>query len=118
MNDYKAATRAHAEEASNAARQALAELVAKRIKTASIGALARFEEFVGRDLWGHSLPAGELSEAQTAWRAVWEKCRAEVLTHLNNQVRAAEVDLLSYEVRRTGRSVMLPVAPPPGGRDV
>lgn len=118
MNDLKAAVRAHAEAAANDTRKALSDLVARRIKTASIGAMARFEEFVGRDLWGHGLPAEELSEAQAAWKMVWDKCRAEVLTHLNNQVRAAEVDLLSYEVRRAGRSVILPVVPPPGGRNV
>ncbi len=114
MSELERAGRANAQAAADGAKRLLAELVARRLRTAFIGAMARFEEHIGRTLWGHGLPEAELSENQAAWRAVWEKCRAEVLTHGNAQVRAAEADFQPFDVKRAAQKLVL-VAPPPGG---
>lgn len=66
--------------------------VERRFQTAFIGALSRFEGHFGW-LWGHGLAEAELSEDQLAWREVWSRCRTEVLTNGNNQLRSALAEL-------------------------
>lgn len=71
------------------ARSDCLEAIKKCVLTASIGTLSRFEEYFGH-LWGHDRPESELSENQKQWRATWMACRADALTHINNQIRNEE----------------------------
>lgn len=74
-------------------RERLVRSIRTRHTTALIGALSRFEEHFGRLLWGHGRPSAALSEAERAWRAVWEDCRQAVLDHGHAQLRALEREL-------------------------
>lgn len=64
----------------------------RRLMTLLFGVVSRFEEHVGRDLWGHGLPPDRLTPAQRAWRGVWEACRTACLDFGNAQIRAQDQD--------------------------
>lgn len=76
----------------------LQRIARKKITTAFIGALAKFEAYFGH-LWGQELPDSECTENQLKWRDFWEQCRTEVLDNGNHQSRAFESELQQYTVK-------------------
>lgn len=67
----------------------------RRLSTAFVGALSRFETWFGR-LWGHGRHREDLSPEELVWREAWEACRNDVLNNGNNQVRALQADVLEF----------------------
>lgn len=97
----------------DASRRRLLAILSRKMKTAFIGALARFEQAFGPALWGHGLPEASRTPAQRAARAEWERCRTEVLNNGNGQLRAVENEVSQYTVRWDRHRATLPAA---GGR--
>lgn len=87
----------------------LRAVVAKRLRTTFIGALATFEAAFGR-LWGHGLPDGKLSEEQRRYRAVWNDVRNQILNAGNSQLRAAEAEIGSHTVSKNSKQVVFPAS--------
>lgn len=81
----------------------LRRLVETKVRTAFIGALAAFEEEVGRELWGHGRPERACTPEQLVWREVWHsRVRPRVLNNGNGQVRALQAELSLHEVLYVG----------------
>lgn len=78
-------------------RKKLTSIIEKKIRTAFIGALSQFEQRFGH-LWGHRLPDDECTGEQLAMRVVWDETRTNILNNGNTQLRAAQSELLQYEV--------------------
>lgn len=76
----------------------LRKIVIKKMTTAFIGAMAKFETHIGTELWGHGLPAHKCTPDQLAWREVWQNCRNEILNHGNHQARSVEAELEQYTI--------------------
>lgn len=93
-------------------RQRLLKIVKKKATTSFIGAIARFEQFMGA-LWGHGKPPEECTADELAWREVWEECRNEILNNANNQQRAVENEFAQYTIRWNRYVTSLPVGGPP-----
>ena len=93
----------------DASRKRLARILKKKMTTAFIGALARFEQFFGEEIWGHGKPEEECTPEQLAWREVWEECRTEVLNNGNHQWRAVENEVVQYVVAWNRYQTTLPV---------
>lgn len=84
-------------------RARLLKIISTKLRTSFVGALAVFEQEIGKELWGHGKPASECTSEQLLWRAVWEnRVRAAVLSGGNNQIRATESELQLYEMMWTG----------------
>ena len=66
--------------------------IKKRILTATIGAIARFENHFGY-LWGQDSDNPTPEQLQN--EIIWEKARTEILDYGNDQIRAAISDLRS-----------------------
>lgn len=81
------------------AHASLSRSVRKKITTAFVGALARFEEYFGA-AWGRGKPIHDCSPAELEARAVWDECRKAVLDNGNTQARGAEQEIGGYEVSR------------------
>ncbi len=80
-------------------RKRLGRIVDKKVMTAFIGAVAKFEEFFGH-LWGLGLlPEQELSESENRFLEIWNECRNEVLNNGNNQKRSLQAELLLYTIK-------------------
>jgi hypothetical protein len=94
-----------------ASKQRLLTILKKKLTTGFIGAIARFEEHIGRELWGHGKPESECTKEQLAWRAVWDDCRTEVLNNGNSQIRAIESEMGQYDVKWQRYRNVLPVRP-------
>jgi len=93
----------------DASRRRLARILKKKMTTAFIGALARFEQFFGPEIWGHGKSEEECTSEQLAWREVWEQCRTEVLNNGNNQLRAVENEVVQYTVNWNRYQTTIPV---------
>lgn len=64
--------------------------VEKRFQTATIGSLARIEEYLGF-IWGHNKDM--ISIEQSDNRNIWQDLREDILDHGNYQMRAALTDM-------------------------
>ena len=93
-------------------RARLLTIVRKKHNTTLIGSISRFEEHVGRALWGHGLTDAERTEDQKKWLQVWLAARTEILNNGNNQLRALEKEFEQYEVEWTRYQTDLPVRDP------
>lgn len=76
----------------------LKTIVEKKLRTTFIGDISRFEEYIGKSLWGHGQDEDDCTPEQLKWRQVWEKCRADILTNGNNQLRAIQSELVQYTI--------------------
>jgi hypothetical protein len=82
-------------------RRRLQTIIEKKVRTTFIGDLSRFEEHVGRRLWGHGKSDADLTKDELAWKKVWERLRADILTNGNNQIRALNAELEQYVIEWT-----------------
>lgn len=90
-------------------------IIATKIRTTMIGALAAVEEAIGRELWGHGKPERDCTPEQLRWRAVWqERVRPGILNNGNNQLRAMQSEVELYEILFIGYQNVLPVVGEPG----
>jgi hypothetical protein len=67
--------------------------IKKKILTATIGSLARFEKFFGH-LWGHGKEHISANEEQML--DLWEEARYEILNLGNQQIRAIDKIFSNY----------------------
>lgn len=79
-------------------RSRLGNIIFKKLQTAFVGSLSRFENYFGH-IWGHGLEPEELNEEQKVYRAIWQECRDEILNNGNNQARGLRDELPQYTVR-------------------
>lgn len=93
-------------------KQRLMKIISTKHRTTLIGSLSRFEEFIGKMLWGHGKPDDELTPEQLQWKEMWLQCRTEILNNGNNQLRALEKEIVQYDVEWLRYRVMLPVRSP------
>lgn len=75
----------------------LKETIRTKLNTSFIGAISRFEKFMGF-VWGHQLPDSRCSKEQLELRKVWNECRTDVLNNGNNQIRAMNSEVNQYDV--------------------
>lgn len=87
----------------------LNKIAEKKLRTAFIGALAKFEESFGF-LWGHEQET-ELSPEQIQMAELWDHCRTEVLNNGNNQIRALKKEVDNQTISWDRHSMTLPVKP-------
>lgn len=93
-------------------RERLLKIVETKLRTTMIGALAAFEEGIGRQLWGHGKPERACTPEELLWRALWhERVRPAVLNNGNNQIRAMQAELGLHDVVWKGYQKVLPVLP-------
>lgn len=93
----------------SASRDRLWRILKKKVTTSFIGAIARVETLIGKDLWGHGKPLSECTPNQKEWREIWEQCRNEILNNGNNQLRAIENEVGEYVVSWNRHSIRIPV---------
>lgn len=74
-------------------KQRLLNILEKKILTATIGAISKFEEGFG-ELWGHN--SMRLTEDQKAEREIWEQTRQRILDLGNAQIRAVRQEFEQY----------------------
>jgi len=72
------------------------EEIKKKILTATIGSLSKFEKFFGY-LWGHG--KDELTEQEEYMRDLWEDTRYEILNLGNQQIRQLNKILSQFNYR-------------------
>ena len=87
-------------------KERLFRIIEKKLNTAFIGALAKFEMRFGK-LWGHGKIDAELTDQEKRFRKVWRETRADVLTNGNNQIRAVDQEFGQYTMRWNGFSLEL-----------
>lgn len=88
-------------------RDRLTNIMKQKMTTALIGFIARIEEYIGKDLWGHGRK--EKTPEEKKWFDIWEKCRADVLTHGNNQIRSMRNEMEQYIVDWVGFEYKKPI---------
>jgi hypothetical protein len=74
--------------------QAIKEEIKKKILTATIGSLARFEKYFGY-LWGHGKE--NITQQEEAMLDLWEEARYEILNLGNQQIRTIDNILPKFE---------------------
>ncbi len=85
----------------------LKKIISKVCNTISIGSLAKFESFFGKE-WGHGLEDKDCSKEQIDTYEVWQQCRDEILNLSGKQLRKLLRDIESYfEVDYKGNSVTM-----------
>lgn len=92
-------------------RKRLLRILEKKLTTAFIGAISKFETYFG-PLWGHGKDEGDLTRAEAEWREIWNVCRTAVLNNGNNQLRAVQSELVQYTATWNRYETNLPVLPP------
>ena len=93
----------------DSSKQRLQAMLRKKFQTTMIGALAKFEDKLGY-LWGHGIPAGELTPEEREFREIWEEIRTEILNNGNNQIRSTNEELTRYDVTWNGYQYNFPIA--------
>lgn len=86
----------------------LMEAIRKKLNTAFIGAVAKFESYLGH-LWGHGKREKDCTPEEMQFREVWDKCRTDVLNNGNNQIRAIRSEIKQYDVLWNAHKINLPV---------
>lgn len=84
----------------------LLRIVEKKLNTAFIGAISKFETYFGH-MWGHRKDESELTPEQRKFRDLWSNCRTDILTNGNNQIRAVQAELVQYTMVWDGFTVTL-----------
>lgn len=79
-------------------KERLKRSISTKMRTAFIGALSQFEQFFGT-IWGHNKPEEILTINQLEMKKRWEQVRNNILNNGNNQLRAAEAELETYDIR-------------------
>ncbi len=84
-----------------------------KLRTAFIGALAKFEEKFGF-LWGHNdRSTTDIDEQldEKFFEELWQSVRNEILTNGNNQIRALDKELEQYTLMWERYHAVFPVDP-------
>lgn len=79
-------------------RKRLDEIIAKKIRTSFIGALAAFEEEFGF-LWGAGKNEDDLTTEEANMRELWIRARTKTLNNGNTQLRAAQTEISNHVVK-------------------
>lgn len=78
-------------------KQKLENTMSKYLQTVMIGSLDDFEKTFG-ELWGHGLPADQLTKAQQEGREMWDKARTAILDRGNLKIKHMRSELSRYTV--------------------
>lgn len=97
----------------------LTDILASKMKTIMIGALAAFEEQFGF-LWSHDDRGKPLTKEEQELKDRFNEARKQILDLGNTQIRNAKTEIEMYEVEWQRYKLTLPVIPegPKGGNDV
>jgi hypothetical protein len=109
---HRQAAADHEKAVSEDSRQRLARILATKLTTSFIGALACFEHAFGR-LWGNKKRRENCSPEELPWFDLWQLTRTEVLNNGNNQLRAVQNELSFYEMTWLRHQHELRVGPEP-----
>lgn len=76
----------------------LSVFMRKRLQTAFIGALDRFEQEFGGELWQHGEHPSQLDEDGKYYREKWARCRDSVLENGNDQIDLAQEEIAKFSI--------------------
>ena len=93
-------------------RKRLDEIIARKIRTSFIGALASFEEEFGF-LWGAGKNEADLTQEESDMRELWIRARTKTLNNGNTQLRAAQTEIANHVVKWNRYHVDFVVKPLP-----
>ncbi len=82
-------------------KEKLSKEVQKKLTTIMIGALDKYETFMGHK-WGHGLNEDDCSDEQLDTYDIWQQCRHEIMDLGNKQIRAILSELDLYEIEWKG----------------
>lgn len=88
-------------------RESLKKLVAKRIQTTMIGALAAIEEKF-KDFWTPK-DGDKMTEEQQSLYNIFQEIRSSILDNGNNQIRLLEKDIEQFDVEARQYTIQLKV---------
>jgi len=91
-------------------RKRLDKIVATKIRTSFIGALAAFEEEFGF-LWGAGIPEEDLTSEQQDMLELWNRARTKVLNNGNTQLRAARNEIGNQTIKWNRHHIQFEVKP-------
>lgn len=77
----------------------LMKIIETKLRTSFIGALAQFEELIGKELWGHGKNLNDCDEDEVYWRKLYQQIRTNVLNNGNAQLRALQSEITHYEIK-------------------
>lgn len=90
------------EKVSEQSRDVLKQVLATKMTTIFIGALASVERSMGY-LWGEG--KDDLTENEKKWGKIYQELRNEILNKGNNQIRAMSNELDKYSVKYNGNKL-------------
>ena len=90
-------------------RRRLSSIIKKKLQTSFIGAIAKVEQYIGSQLWGHGKEEDELTERERRWLEIWNECRTEILDNGNAQIRALESEVQQYTITFVGNKMVFRV---------
>lgn len=76
----------------------LIKIIETKVRTSFIGALAQFEELIGKELWGFGKPNDKCDEDELYWRKLYQQVRTNVLNNGNAQLRALQSEIIHYSI--------------------
>jgi hypothetical protein len=91
-------------------RRRLDGIIATKVRTAFIGALAAFEEEFGF-LWGQDISEDQLTSEQEDMLELWNRARTSVLNNGNTQLRALRNEISNQTIKWNRYHVDLVVSP-------
>lgn len=91
-------------------RRRLDKIVATKVRTAFIGALAAFEEEFGF-LWGQDVHEDQLTDEHKDMLEIWNRARTNVLNNGNTQLRALRNEIANQTVKWNRHHIDFAVKP-------
>lgn len=77
----------------------LMKIIETKVRTSFIGAIAQFEELIGKELWGQGKSERDLDEDELYWLNIWKRIRTNVLNNGNAQIRALQSEVGHYDIK-------------------